>query len=139
MFRIITPDGSTILTEKPNFIRRYKNGCFILCAREKAEGVAYAGKPYLFADGANVSEFDGADELRKLYSENEALSEQLAATDEATIELFETALMQEEINAEQDEATVELFESTLAQEEINAEQDEAIIAIYEMMEGTING
>ena len=118
MFRIITPDGTTILTEKPNFIRHYKNGCFILCAREKAEGVAYAGKPYLFADGANVSEFDGADELRKLYAENEALSEQLAATDEATIELFE---------------------STLAQEEINAEQDEAIIAIYEMMEGTING
>ena len=115
MFRIITPDGSAILTEKPNFIRRHKNGCFILCKTEReikmAEGVAYAGKPYLFADGANVSEFDGADELRKLYSENEALSEQLAATDEATIELFETALMQEEINAEQDEAIIGIYES----------------------------
>ena len=39
------------------------------------------------------------------------MSEQLAATDEATIELFETALMQEEINAEQDEAIIGIYES----------------------------
>jgi hypothetical protein len=118
MFKIITVIGDTILTEKPNFIRRYKNGYFILCDRKKAEGIAYAGTPYLFEEGNVYSEIDSGDEIRALYAENERLRNDLAATDEAAIELFETALIQEEINAE---------------------QDEAIITIYEMMEVVNNG
>ena len=117
MFKITTANGSVILTEKPQFIRKFGEGCFAICrtAREikTADGVAYKGKPYLYKDGVNVVEFDGADELRKLYSENEALLNQLATTDEATIELFETALAQEQINAEYDEAIIGIYETLM--------------------------
>lgn len=61
MFKLITTSGDTILTEKPNFIRHYKNGCFILCDREKAEGIAYAGTPYLFAEGNMLHEIDSGE------------------------------------------------------------------------------
>ena len=51
MYKIITHTGETHLTEKPNFIRKHKNGCFALTDEATAEGVAYGGTPYLFADG----------------------------------------------------------------------------------------
>lgn len=118
MYKIQTNMGEVFITEKPNFIRKYKNGVFILTDENKAEGVAYHGTPYLFEDGNMCHEIDSGDEIRALYVENESLRNDLAATDEAAIKLFETALIQEEINAE---------------------QDEAIIAIYEMMEVVNNG
>ena len=118
MYKIIKPDGVTVTTEKPNFIRVHSNGCYILCPREKAEGIAYGGTPYLFKDGVIVYEDDGGKTLDDLTAENMALNEHLAETDEVAIDLFE---------------------ASLAQEEINAEQDEAIITIYEMMEGINNG
>lgn len=118
MFKIIKPDGTALFTEKPDFIRVHKTGCYLLTRREKAEGVAYGGTPYLFKDGAMVHEVDGGAELEALRAENEALREQLAETDEAAIELYEVSM---------------------AQEAVNAEQDEAIIEIYEAMEGIING
>lgn len=117
MFKITTPEGVTFTTEKPNFIRVHSNGCFILCDRSVAEGVAYGGTPYLFQDGVHVYETDGGQDIDAIAAENVALSEQLAETDEAAIELYE---------------------ASLNQEAINAEQDEAIIEIYEMMEGAIN-
>lgn len=40
----------------------------------------------------------------------EKVAEQLAAADEAAIELYELTLIQEETNAAQDEALIELFE-----------------------------
>ena len=58
MYRIITPTGETHLTEKPNFIKKHTNDCFILVSRSEAEGVAYNGTPYLFADGTMVAEID---------------------------------------------------------------------------------
>ena len=61
MFKITTPTGETFFTEKPNFIRVHKTGCFLLTAREKAEGIAYQGNPYLFKDGAMCHEVDAAD------------------------------------------------------------------------------
>jgi hypothetical protein len=120
MFKITTPAGVTVLTENPNWIRVHaKNpNCFLLCQREKAEGVAYKGSPFLFAEGTMVHEVDGGDEFAALIAENESLRAQLAETEEAAIELFE---------------------ATLDLEAINAEQDEAIIEIYETMEGMING
>lgn len=111
MFKIITPEGLVILTEKPTYIRRHPSGVLLRSARKEAVGVSFGGHNYLFEDGAALYQFDGADELRELYAENKSLREQLAATDEATIELFETALMQEEINAEQDEAIIGIYES----------------------------
>ena len=58
MYKIITNTGETHLTEKPNFIRKHENGCFVLTDEATAEGVAYSGTPYLFADGAVCIPFD---------------------------------------------------------------------------------
>lgn len=118
MYKIITPVGETMTTEKPNYIRMHSNGCFILCPREKAEGVAYGGTPYLFKDGTICYEEDGGRTIDQLTAENEELKAHLAETDEVAIDLYEAGL---------------------TQEAVNAEQDEAIIEIYEMMEGLNNG
>ena len=58
MYKIITNTGETHLTEKPNFIRKHENDCFILTDEATAEGVAYNGTPYLFADGTVCIPFD---------------------------------------------------------------------------------
>ena len=58
MYKIITHTGETHLTENPNFIRKHENGCFVLTDEATAEGVAYNGTPYLFADGTVCSPFD---------------------------------------------------------------------------------
>ena len=61
MYKIITNTGETHLTEKPNFIRKHKNGCFVLTDEATAEGVAYHGTPYLFADGAICCDVDAGE------------------------------------------------------------------------------
>ena len=61
MYKIITNTGETRLTEKPTFIRKHENGCFVLTDVNHAEGVAYHGTPYLFADGAMVCEVDAGE------------------------------------------------------------------------------
>ena len=61
MYKIITHTGETYLTEKPNFIRKHKNGCFVLTGVNHAEGVAYHGTPYLYADGTQVHEVDAGE------------------------------------------------------------------------------
>ena len=61
MYRIITPTGETFLTEKVNYIRVHKSGVYLLTDVNRAEGVAYHGTPYLFADGAQVCEVDGGE------------------------------------------------------------------------------
>ena len=61
MYKIITCTGETHLTEKPNFIRKHENGCFVLTDEATAEGVAYHGTPYLFKDGAMCCEVDGGE------------------------------------------------------------------------------
>ena len=77
MYKIITNTGETYLTEKPNFIRKHENGCFVLTDEEMAEGVAYHSTPYLFSDGAICYEVDkGADiiETEKTVSDNDAMN-----------------------------------------------------------------
>ena len=61
MYKIITNTSETHLTEKPNFIRKHENGCFVLTDVNHAEGVAYHGTPYLFADGVQVHEVDAGE------------------------------------------------------------------------------
>ena len=61
MYKIITNTGETHLTEKPIFIRKHENGCFVLTDEAMAEGVAYNGTPYLFDDGAQVCEVDAGE------------------------------------------------------------------------------
>ena len=77
MYRITTPSGASILTEKVNYIRVHKNGVYLLTDVNHAEGVAYHGTPYLFKDGAMVCEVDkGADilETEKTVSDNDAMN-----------------------------------------------------------------
>ena len=77
MYKIITNIGETHLTEKPNFIRKHKNGCFVLTDEATAEGVAYNGTPYLFADGTICCEVDkGADilETERTSADNDAMN-----------------------------------------------------------------
>lgn len=61
MYKIQTNTGEVFVTEKPNFIRKYKNGVFILTDKDKAEGVAYHGTPFLFEEGAMCHEIDGGE------------------------------------------------------------------------------
>ena len=58
MYKIITHTGKIHLTEKPNFICKHSNGCFVLTDKDNAEGVAYQGMPYLFSDGTVCIPFD---------------------------------------------------------------------------------
>ena len=77
MYRITTPSGASILTEKVNYIRVHKSGVYLLTDVNHAEGVAYHGTPYLFKDGAMVCEVDkGADilETEKTVSDNDAMN-----------------------------------------------------------------
>lgn len=89
MYRINTPDGQSFLTEKPNYIRKHSNNCFILTDAARAQGVAYHGTPYMFADGTVCYEVDGGNELEALIFENAMLKSLLADTDEAVIEIYE--------------------------------------------------
>jgi hypothetical protein len=61
MYKIQTNTGEVFITEKPNYIRKHKNGCFILTDKSKADGVAYHGTPYLFEEGTMCYEVDGGD------------------------------------------------------------------------------
>ena len=61
MYRITTPSGASILTEKVNYIRVHKSGVYLLTDVNHAEGVAYHGTPYLFSDGAQVHEVDAGE------------------------------------------------------------------------------
>lgn len=79
MYKIITPDGK-FLTEKPNFIRKHSNNCFILTERSKAEGIAYHGTPYMFADGAMCYEVDGGDVYKGMEEVNNITFVALAET-----------------------------------------------------------
>ena len=76
MYKIITNTGETHLTEKPNFIRKHENGCFVLTDEVSAEGVAYNGKPYLFSDGSVCCEVDTFDVISKEDTENREAVEQ---------------------------------------------------------------
>ena len=61
MYRITTPSGECILTDKVNYIRVHKSGTYLLTDVSHAEGVAHHGIPYLFKDGAHVAETDGGE------------------------------------------------------------------------------
>ena len=77
MYRITTATGESFLTEKANYIRVHKSGVYLLTDVNHAEGVAYHGTPYLFADGAICYEVDkGADilETEKTVSDNDAMN-----------------------------------------------------------------
>ena len=61
MYRITTPTGETHLTEKVTYVRQHSSGVFLITDQKRAEGVAYHGTPYLYADGTQVHEVDGGE------------------------------------------------------------------------------
>lgn len=61
MYNITSPTGEQFLTEKVNYIRVHKSGVYLLTDVNHAEGVAYHGTPYLYADGTQVHEVDGGE------------------------------------------------------------------------------
>ena len=79
MYKIITNTGETYPAQQPNFIRKHKNGCFVLTDETTAEGVAYSGIPYIFAEGNAVHEFDAVDLVKETEEENKNLKAQIAA------------------------------------------------------------
>lgn len=64
MYNITTPAGETYLTEQVNYIRVHTSGVYLLTDVNHAEGVAYRGTPYLFADGTIVCEVDAGETVR---------------------------------------------------------------------------
>lgn len=80
MYRITTPSGETILTEKVNYIRVHKSGVYLLTDVNHAEGVAYHGTPYLFKEGAHVYEVDDYEVVMQEDTKNREAVEQ-AITD----------------------------------------------------------
>ena len=110
MYRIITPSGESILTEKVNYIRVHKSGVYLLTDMSRAEGVAYHGTPYLFKDGAACYEADSGEEFKSVRSDADIMKMQLQQADDTAIELYEAHLAQVEINTAQDDALIELYE-----------------------------
>ena len=80
MYRITTPSGECILTDKVNYIRVHKSGTYLLTDVNHAEGVAHHGTPYLFKDGAQVCEVDDYEVVTKEDAKNREAVEQ-AITD----------------------------------------------------------
>ena len=80
MYRITTPSGKCILTDKVNYIRVHKSGTYLLTDVNRAEGVAHHGTPYLFKDGAQVAEVDTYDVVAQEDAKNREAVEQ-AITD----------------------------------------------------------
>ena len=86
MYRITAPSGETFLTEKVTYVRQHKPGVFLITDQQRAEGVNYHGMNYLYKDGTQCHEFDGADEIRRLSVENAELKAVQADTDEMVID-----------------------------------------------------
>lgn len=68
MFELVLSDGTAFLTEEPTYIRNHENGYVVICRRGDAEGVLYAGKAYMFADGLSIWECDGGLALQNVDS-----------------------------------------------------------------------
>ena len=97
MYKIKTPTGDTILTEKVNYIRVHKNGVYLLTDVNHAEGVAYHGTPYMVKDGSQVCEVD----------EYEVVTQEDAKNREA-VEQAITDLYLDGIQAQQDITDIQL-------------------------------
>ena len=121
MFRIFTLTGKEVgITETISYITyNPRTQCYLSSDEASAEGISLNGKPYGLIgreklhnalDTVKIRKFDGALEITKLKDENKQLRNNLAETDEATIELYETNLELATITAEQDEAIIQIYE-----------------------------
>lgn len=99
MYRITKEDGSYIgITESVRYIKIGSNGCFVQTDKNHAIGVAFKNTPYNLsgynniagADSVIISEVDVGSLIEELIAENESLRAQIAASDEAVIEIYES-------------------------------------------------
>lgn len=77
MYKITTPAGESYLTEEVSYIRVHTPGVYLLTDANRAEGVAYQGTAYLFADGAQVCQVDAGEAMQtteKTVSDNDAMN-----------------------------------------------------------------
>lgn len=76
MYRIIKAESGAIIgaTEKPRYIYRKSNGCYVETKDENAPGIAFKGVPYNIQDREGVGaeetvilvEFDGGDAVSEV-------------------------------------------------------------------------
>lgn len=120
MVKIIDESGRMLArTERVTYIRRAENGCFALCDRAQAAGVAIGGTAYRLHDcelpgavaAVRLEECDAGDEITGVDDRAAAIENDLQTADEAAIELYENLLAKDTVDAAQDEALIELYET----------------------------
>ena len=73
MYKIRIPDGRVYKTEFITYIKYYSQNAFLVCEKEKAEGIVFNGEHYFFRDGLKVQEYDSYQEVKDL---NDKIREQ---------------------------------------------------------------
>lgn len=59
MYKIVGADGAQLgYTEKPTYIRKSKNGCYVMCGEPDATGIAHNGTPYHLFGREALDELD---------------------------------------------------------------------------------
>ena len=79
MYQIIKDGTPLALVERPNYIYKHTNGCYVLCSESEATGVAVDGAAYHLVGKAEMEgldsvvmvETDGGKELTTAQSESD--------------------------------------------------------------------
>ena len=75
MFKIITQNGETFLTEKVTYVRQHKSGVFLITDQNRAEGVNYHGVNYRYDEGTQVQEVDAGETYMSIEEMAKAIRE----------------------------------------------------------------
>lgn len=122
MYKIISTETGELLGEvsKPTYITLAKNGYFVPADIDHARGIAFHStvygvvglkkRPLYNHPTVVLYEVDDGDVSMEKQEQINQLQNDLADTDETAIELFESNLQQEEVNAAQDDALIEIYE-----------------------------
>lgn len=98
MFMIIKDGATLAMTEDPTYIKRQKNGCFVLCQATEAEGVAHAGVVYHLlgrpdiesAETVMLTKTDAGAEIKDAQGAIDALVVARLGTDSTVVEIQST-------------------------------------------------
>lgn len=75
MYKIITQNGKTFLTEKVTYVRQHKSGVFLITDQSRAEGVNHHGVNYRYDEGAQVHEVDAGETYMSIEEMAQAIRE----------------------------------------------------------------
>lgn len=102
MYRVIKGGECIGMTEAPVYIRLAENGCFNLCEKEEATGIAFEGSPYTLSgnplmDGTESVMLEHVDAGTKLSDAETALADADAmnADQEYRLTLLELGITEE--------------------------------------------